>query len=102
MKRPLVLGKVKQRLYLLHIIKPHQVKSIAGFNHSNRVTSSSLFKKIVRNYLSNSSLFLGAIIPSVSLQHNRLGHILFSNMINIPFIFYSNSSPDILPCDVCA
>ncbi|XP_070029595.1 uncharacterized protein [Nicotiana sylvestris] len=119
MKRPVVLGKLRKGIYLLHSIKPSasllsRIKDSSPFLSSyNRSSSQSLYR--IKDFCpsssscsktSNQCLFSVScsadISSDVTLWHNRLGHLPLSNMKNISTISCSSSSTLLDHCDICA
>lgn len=98
MKRPLVLGRVSKGLYLLHTSK--QIKPRAQDLSSNRIFAFSLCNQLI-NQWSKFVPVLANVNSDVTLWHNRLGHLPFSNMKFIPNIasIFPDSSRI---CDICA
>ncbi|XP_075108915.1 uncharacterized protein LOC142180748 [Nicotiana tabacum] len=119
MKRPVVLGKLRKGIYLLHSIKPSasllsRIKDSSPFLSSyNRSSSQSLYR--MKDFCpsssscsrtSNQCLFSVScsadISSDVTLWHNRLGHLPLINMKNISTIYCSSSSTLLDHCDICA
>ncbi|XP_070050120.1 uncharacterized protein [Nicotiana tomentosiformis] len=97
MKRPVVLGEVKQGLY---IFNSSEVKSRAGVISKIKSFCLSLYNQHARSQFSNS--ILASVFGDVSLCHTIMGHLPFSNMKNISSIAYSGSFSNTYSCDICA
>lgn len=96
MRRSQVFGKVSEGLYLL---KPKVKESVFNSSknkailHSTVSTSSSVFLPSFSNPNCSSTT------SNVKLWHIRLGHLPFSSMRNISFIFIPSNSDCF--CDIC-
>nr|XP_025888419.1 uncharacterized protein LOC112940063 [Solanum lycopersicum] len=96
MRRSQVFGKVSEGLYLL---KPKVKESVFNSSKNKAILHSTVSTSSSVSLPSFSNPNCSSTTSNVKLWHIRLGHLPFSSMRNISFIFIPSNSDCF--CDIC-